>query len=122
MSQQIGRNEPASRMPVDRNALVKAPPPNPPKRRAKPAPIEQTTHRKQTGRRYGPPPKNPPHAGMQSPKPMDNERRRQIYRRGSDMTARQLATWWRKTMQDHAKSGLSRLNGKGRATPKRRSS
>lgn len=91
MNRQIGRNDPATRWPFDGLAMVKTPPPNPQKkRRGKPVRAEVPTQRKQPGRRYGPPPKTPLHAGMQSPKPMDTERRREIYRRGRQrMTARQ---------------------------------
>lgn len=37
--------------------------------------------RKRGGAKYGPPPKNPPHERMQSPAPMSDERRSEIYGR-----------------------------------------
>lgn len=56
------------------------------------------THGKQTGRRYGPPPKNLPSRGMQAPSPMSTGDRDRAYRRSPDfyrLTPRQERQWIR---------------------------
>lgn len=74
--------------------------------------------RKRGAARYGPPPKNPPHPGMQAP--MTAERREAIYRSGRQrMTARQERQFFR---MGERNDGLLRLGVKGRPTPKRRRS
>lgn len=77
------------------------------------------SERKQPGRKFGPPPKNPPHPRMQAPEPLAMAVRWEHYTEGGHypMTARQRRQWDRLA----ARRGLApRIGGKGHATPKRR--
>lgn len=77
--------------------------------------------RKQPGRRYGPAPKNPPHQGMQAPKPMTGPRRYDLYT-GSGRrfpTTRQARQLQRMAGRDEHRP-LPRIDGKASATPKQK--
>lgn len=88
-----------------------------------------TPARKQPGRRYGPAPKNPPHEGMQAPKPMDiDERLGHYFDEHGHMTLRQerqvSRMSWRQLYRDEGQvdaiEAWPAFNGKGRPTPKRK--
>lgn len=83
--------------------------PEAPRARAGQAPQRASTG-KQPGRRYGPPPKDPPHPRMQSPAPMSADRRAEVY--GRRWTARQQ----RQFNRQHDIAGPT--DGKLRVTPK----
>jgi hypothetical protein len=82
------------------------------------------SERKQTGRRYGPAPANPPHPRMQAPAPMRPDVRREVYASTGSalmMTRRQMCQWERMAARDGHDEFRS-PSGKGSATPKRRAS
>jgi hypothetical protein len=95
-----------------------------PEQRPRPPRMSAPTARKQTGRRYGPPPAHDPHPRMQAPEPMPLSVRAEIY--SDTSTAGQERFTPRQGRQFDraaARAGFPEDRGpntKGRATPKRR--
>jgi hypothetical protein len=85
-------------------------------------PTAAPSERKQPGRKFGPPPKKPPHPRMQAPEPMTTGDRDKAYRRAPSfytMTARQERQWVRMA-ERHGEVVRDRRGAKAHATPKRR--
>jgi hypothetical protein len=87
-------------------------------------PASAPAERKQTGRRYGPAPKELPRPRMQAPAPMRPDVRREVYASTGSalmMTRRQMRQWERTAARDGHDEFRS-PSGKGSATPKREAS